>query len=107
MERAMPLGRIDLQKGKDANYRRRAGEIVYQAMVATTGVPKNDHFQIIGEHSAENFVFDPDYLGVHRTGDLIMVQIFFNEGRSVAQKQALYEAIADGLSVELKVRPED
>jgi 4-oxalocrotonate tautomerase len=107
MERAMPLVRIDLQKGKDANYRRRAGEIVYEAMVATSGVPKNDHFQVIGEHSVENFVFDPDYLGIHRTNDLIMVQIFFNEGRSVDQKKALYKAIADGLSAELKVRRED
>ena len=103
----MPLVRIDLQKGKDADYRRKAGQIVYEAMVATSGVPQNDHFQIIGEHSAENFVFDPDYLGIHRTNDLIMVQIFFNEGRSVAQKRALYKAIADGLSAELKVRRED
>ena len=103
----MPLVRIDLQKGKDANYRRKAGQIVYEAMVATSGVPKNDHFQVIGEHSAENFVFDPDYLGIHRTSDLIMVQIFFNEGRSVDQKKALYKAIADGLSAELKVRRED
>jgi 4-oxalocrotonate tautomerase len=103
----MPLVRIDLQKGKDADYRRKAGQIVYEAMVATTGVPKNDHFQIIGEHSAENFVFDPDYLGIHRSSDLIYVQIFFNEGRSVDQKKALYKAIADGLSAELKVRQED
>ncbi|HUO00240.1 MAG TPA: tautomerase family protein [Bradyrhizobium sp.] len=103
----MPLVRIDLQEGKDADYRRKAGQMVYEAMVATTGVPNNDHFQIIAEHRAENFVFDPDYLGIHRTSDLIMVQIFFNEGRSVAQKRALYKAIADGLSTELKVRRED
>jgi 4-oxalocrotonate tautomerase len=107
MESAMPLVRIDLQKGKDADYRRKAGQIVYEAMVATTGVPTNDHFQIIGEHSAENFVFDPDYLGIHRSSDLIYVQIFFNEGRSLEQKKALYKAIADGLSTELKVRTED
>jgi phenylpyruvate tautomerase PptA (4-oxalocrotonate tautomerase family) len=36
-----------------------------------------------------------------------MVQIFFNEGRSLAQKQALYKAIAEGLSAALQVRPED
>jgi 4-oxalocrotonate tautomerase len=35
------------------------------------------------------------------------VQIFFNEGRSVAQKQALYKAIAEGLSASLNVRLED
>jgi 4-oxalocrotonate tautomerase len=107
MERPMPLVRIDLQKGKDANYRRKAGQIVYEAMVATAGVPKNDHFQIIGEHAAENFVFDPDYLGIHRSSDLVIVQIFFNEGRSVDQKKALYKAIAEGFSAELKARPED
>jgi len=103
----MPLVCIDLQKGKDASYRQKAGRIVYDAMVASIGVPAHDHFQVIGEHGAENFIFDPDYLGIHRTSDLIMVQIFLNEGRSVGQKQALYKAIADGLSAELKVRPQD
>src|SRR5258708_18689973 len=105
-ERPMPLVRIDLQKGKDAAYRRKAGQIVYEAMVAATGVPNNDHFQIIGEHAVENFVFDPDYLGIHRSNDLIMVQIFFNEGRSVAQKQALYKAIAERLSTSLQLQLE-
>ena len=103
----MPLVRIDLQKGKDAAYRLKAGEIVYQAMVAHTGVPKDDRFQIIAEHATENFVFDPDYLGIHRSNDLIMVQIFFNEGRSVAQKQALYKAIADHLAEKPGLRRED
>jgi 4-oxalocrotonate tautomerase len=103
----MPLVRIDLQKGKDSSYRKKAGRIVYEAMVAHTGVPQNDRFQIIAEHSADNFIYDPDYLGIHRTSDLIMVQIFFNEGRSVAQKQALYKAIAEGLSEQLGVRLED
>ena len=103
----MPLVRIDLQKGKDSSYRQKAGQIVYEAMVTHTGVPQNDRFQIIAEHSADNFIYDPDYLGIHRTSDLIMVQIFFNEGRSVAQKQALYKAIAEGLSEQLGVRLED
>ncbi len=35
----MPLVRIDLQKGKDAAYRRKAGRVVYEAMVACAGVP--------------------------------------------------------------------
>jgi 4-oxalocrotonate tautomerase len=107
MEKTMPLVRIDLQKGKDASYRKQAGKVVYEAMMAATGVPKDDNFQIIAEHAADNFVFDPDYLGIHRTSDLIFVQIFFNEGRSVAQKQALYKAIAEGLSSSLHVRKED
>jgi 4-oxalocrotonate tautomerase len=103
----MPLVRIDLQKGKDAGYRQKAGRIVYEAMLATINVPKDDRFQVIAEHETDNFVFDPDYLGIHRTSDLIMVQMFLNEGRTVEQKKALYKAIADGLSTELNVRRED
>jgi 4-oxalocrotonate tautomerase len=103
----MPFVRIDLQKGKDAAYRRKVGQVVFEAMVACTGVPKSDNFQAISEHVADNFIFDPDYLGIHRSNDLIMVQIIFNEGRTVTQKQTLYEAIADSLATSLNVRHED
>ncbi len=106
-EPAMPLVRIDLQKGRDAAYRRRAGQIVYEALVSATGVPPNDLFQIIGEHATENFIYDPDYAGIHRTAELIFVQVVFNEGRTIEQKRALYKAIADGLSESLGLRKED
>ena len=36
----MPLVRIDLQKGKDAAYRQKAGQVVYEAMVVHTGVDR-------------------------------------------------------------------
>jgi phenylpyruvate tautomerase PptA (4-oxalocrotonate tautomerase family) len=103
----MPLVRIDLQKGKDASYRQKAGQVIYEAMLATINVPKDDRFQIIAEHASDNFIFDPDYLGIHRTNDLIIVPIFLNEGRTLAQKQAFYKAIADGLSEALGIRKED
>src|SRR5215469_16097592 len=102
----MPFVRIDLRKGKDAAYRQQIGRVVYDAMVGV-GVPANDRFQIVGEHEADNFLFDPDYLGIHRTDDLVMIQITWNEGRTVEQKKQLYKAIADGLAKSPGVRPED
>ncbi len=103
----MPLVRIDLQQGKDAAYRRKIGDVVYEALVTAAGVPRNDRFQIVTEHAAENFLFDRDYLGIHRTDDFIVISITFNEGRTTDQKKALYKAIADGLAHELHVRLED
>ena len=35
----MPFVRIDLQHGKDAAYRRKIGDIVYEALVSAAGVP--------------------------------------------------------------------
>jgi 4-oxalocrotonate tautomerase len=102
----MPLVRIDLRKGKDAAYRTAISQVVHDALLGV-GVPKDDRFQIISEHEPASFVFDPDYLGVHRTDDLAIVQITWNEGRTLEQKKALYKAIADGLADKLGLRRED
>lgn len=50
-------------------------------------------------------MFDPDYLGIHRSDDLLLIQITWNEGRSVKQKEVLYKAIADGPATSLAIRP--
>jgi 4-oxalocrotonate tautomerase len=103
----MPLVRVDLQRGKPADYRRLAGEVIYEAMRSTINVPEDDHFQILTEHDPGDLVFSPDYVGIHRTDDCIFVQIVLSEGRSLELKRALYKAIADGLHAKLGLRRED
>jgi 4-oxalocrotonate tautomerase len=103
----MPLVRIELRKGQDAGFRQQVGQIVYEAMVSSINVPAHDHFQIISEHEPENLVFDPDYLGIHRSAGFVLIQIFLNEGRTLEQKKTLFKTIATGLSAALKIRPED
>jgi phenylpyruvate tautomerase PptA (4-oxalocrotonate tautomerase family) len=102
----MPLVRIDLRKGKDAAYRRQVGRVVYEAMVGV-GVPQNDRFVVVSEHDADNFQFDPTYLGIRRTDDLVIIQVTWNDGRTVEQKKQFYKAIADGLAKSPGVRKED
>ena len=58
----MPLVRIDLIQGKSSDYRGAIGEVIYEAMLAILNVPKNDRFQVIIEHPADGFLFDPTYL---------------------------------------------
>ena len=102
----MPLVRIDLRKGKQAAYREAISTVVHEALVSV-GVPKDDRFQLIAEHDSENFVFDQTYLDIRRSEDLVIIQITWNEGRTVDQKKALYKAIADGLATRLSLRRED
>jgi phenylpyruvate tautomerase PptA (4-oxalocrotonate tautomerase family) len=102
----MPLVRIDLRKGKDPTYRAEIGRVVHEALVGV-GVPKDDRFQVISEHEPPNFVFDSSYLGIRHTDDLVVIQITWNEGRTLEQKKALYKAIAEGLVGKLDLRPED
>lgn len=103
----MPLVRIDLIQGKSSDYRAAIGEVVYQAMLGILNVPKNDRFQVIAEHPAEDFIFDPTYLGVQRSKDCIFIQITLSEGRTVELKQRFYKAVADGLHERLALRRED
>jgi phenylpyruvate tautomerase PptA (4-oxalocrotonate tautomerase family) len=102
----MPLVRIDLRKGRNAAYRQDIGRVVYEAMVAA-GVREKDRFQVIAEYDADNFLYDPSYLGIERTENLVIIQITWNEGRTVEQKKALYKAIADGLAKSPGIRPQD
>ena len=103
----MPLVRISLVEGKSAEYRRKVGDVVHQAMVEAINCPPQDRFQLITEHTKDNFLCAPEYLGISHTDDLIIVQITLNEGRTVELKKALYKAIAEGLNKSVGVKPQD
>jgi 4-oxalocrotonate tautomerase len=103
----MPLVRIDMREGRTAEYREKTGEIVYQAMLATLGMPKDDRFQVITEHPESGLLFDRNYLGIERSDDCLFVQITLNGGRSVETKQRFYKAVVDGLHEGLNLRRED
>jgi 4-oxalocrotonate tautomerase len=103
----MPFARIDLAEGKSDDYRQTIGDVVYNAMIATLGVPDGDRFQVINEHRPQNFIFDPDYLGIHRSNDCVFIQVTLLAGRTVEKKSAFYKAIADGLHERLGMRRED
>jgi phenylpyruvate tautomerase PptA (4-oxalocrotonate tautomerase family) len=76
-------------------------------MLPTLKAPEHDRFQVITEHSPADLIVDPDYLGISRTKDGIIVQLTLNEGRSIEQKKAFFKAVADGLHERLKLRRED
>jgi len=103
----MPLVRIDLPRGKSTEYRRTLGDVVYEAMIQTINVPANDRFQIITEHPPEELIVDRTYLGIERSADCVLIQVFLNEGRTTELKKAFYQAIADGLNRRLGLRKQD
>jgi len=103
----MPLARIDLVAGKPDSYRAAVAEVVYEAMLSTLKAPQDDRFQVVTEHPAANFFVDPNYLGIARTADAIIVQLTLSEGRTVDQKKAFFRAVADGLHERVGLRRED
>ncbi len=103
----MPLVRISLREGKSAAYRLAIADAVHRAMVEAVNVPPQDRFQVITEHAPDSLVYDPTYLGVDRTDDVVFIQITLNAGRTTDLKKALYARIAHRLAESPGVRPQD
>jgi 4-oxalocrotonate tautomerase len=103
----MPLARVSLRRGKPASYRKAILEGLYQAMRETFNVPEGDRFMILTEHDQDDFVYDPDYLGIQRSDDLVYVQLTVSNTRPTAQKQELYRRIVAKLTASPGLRPED
>jgi phenylpyruvate tautomerase PptA (4-oxalocrotonate tautomerase family) len=103
----MPLIRISLQEGKPRTTIQKISDAVHRAMVETISVPPLDRFQVITEHSKDHLVYDPEYLNVKRTDEIVFIQITLNQGRSLELKKALYARIAELLHQETGLRKED
>jgi 4-oxalocrotonate tautomerase len=103
----MPLARIAIPAGKSADYHKAVDDVVYEAMLPTLKAPEGDRFQITTEHSPGDLVLDPNYLGISRTKEAVIIQLTMNEGRTVEQKKGYFKAVADGLHERLKIRRED
>jgi 4-oxalocrotonate tautomerase len=103
----MPLTRVSLRRGKPAAYRKAILDGLYHAMRETFDVPEGDQFMTISEHDEDGFVYDPDYLGIKRSDDLVMIQLTVSNTRPLAQKQRLYRRIVERLTANPGLRPED
>ena len=103
----MPFVRIDLKRGKSAEYRKTLGEIAYKAMIDLINVPQDDKFQVITEHDRDDLNFAESYLGSRYSEDSVFIQITLNSGRSVELKKAFYKRIVDDFQNQLNGRPDD
>jgi phenylpyruvate tautomerase PptA (4-oxalocrotonate tautomerase family) len=103
----MPLVRISLREGKSPAYREAIADGIYAALRETFNVPDEDRFMTIGEHDEESFIFSPTYMDIARSNDLVILQITVSNTRSLEQKKALFAGIAEKLSQNPGLRPED
>jgi|SRR5579883_1239128 phenylpyruvate tautomerase PptA (4-oxalocrotonate tautomerase family) len=103
----MPLVRIDLQAGKSPEYRKALGDGVHRAMVEALAIPPDDRFQVITEHPAGGLVYDPQYLGIRRSANVVFVQITMSAGRKPQQKRKLFQRMAEILAESPGLQPQD
>jgi phenylpyruvate tautomerase PptA (4-oxalocrotonate tautomerase family) len=103
----MPLVRIDVLPGRTPEQLRAIADGVHRALIESIGIPEADRFQVISQNTRDSLLFDPGYLGIRRTEEVVFVQITMSSGRTLEQKKALFAAIARNLATDPGVRPED
>jgi phenylpyruvate tautomerase PptA (4-oxalocrotonate tautomerase family) len=103
----MPLVRISLLKGKSNDHIRAIADSVHQALTETYEVPMDDRFQLIHQHEPEEFIYDANYLDIQRSKDVVFINILASNWRNTATKQWLYKRLAELLSANAGLRPED
>jgi len=92
----MPLVRIDVQEGRDARQLRALADAVQKVMLEVFAAPPGDRYQIITEHPAGQIIAEDSGLGIERTNNLVIIQIF-HQGRNRDQKIAAYAQLAQEL----------
>ncbi len=103
----MPLVRISLRAGKSDEYRRSIADGIHRAMVEKLAVPEQDRFQVITEHGSDALIYDPAYLGIQRSDDIVLVQITLSAGRKPTQKRDFMSRAAALLAQNPGLRPQD
>jgi 4-oxalocrotonate tautomerase len=106
-EEKVPLVRIELVEGRTNQQLRKIADAVHSALVETIGIPDQDRFQVITEHETSHLMFDPEYLNIQRSKEIVMIQITMSSGRSLDVRKALFRQIAERLNVEAGIRRED
>jgi 4-oxalocrotonate tautomerase len=103
----MPLVRISLRQGTSAEYRKALADGVHRAMIEAIAIPPDDRFQVITEYLPEALIYDPQYLGIHRSDRVVFVQITMSFGRKPQQKRKLFKRMAEILAQAPGLPPQD
>ena len=102
----MPLVRIDVQEGRTPEQLRRLADVVQDVMLEVFEAPERDRYQIITVHPVGHIIAEDTNLGLERTDELVVLQIF-QQGRTDDHKRAAYARLAERLEIEVGLRPSD
>jgi phenylpyruvate tautomerase PptA (4-oxalocrotonate tautomerase family) len=102
----VPLVRIDVLEGRSDEELQRLLDTVQEVMESDFDAPPRDRYQVLTEHPPGRLVLQDSGLGIDRSDKVVLVQVF-QQGRSEAQKKALYASLARRLHEEVGLRPED
>ncbi len=98
----MPLVRVEIIKGKSAEYKKTMLDCIHEGLMESIGIADWDRFQRIIEIERADFETAPE-----KTEQFTYAEITMFQGRSKEQKKALIETVTQKLNEKLGIAPTD
>ncbi|KQT86698.1 tautomerase [Methylobacterium sp. Leaf469] len=102
----MPLIRFDLIEGRTEAELKTLLDAAHEAMLEAFRVPAGDRYQIVTEHKPSRMIVEDTGLGIPRTEDVVVVQVF-TRPRSQEMKQDFYRLLTEKLEAACGIAPAD
>ena len=102
----MPLIRFDLLEGRTEAELKTLLYAAHEAMLEAFRVPPGDRYQIVTEHKPSRMIIEDTGLGIPRTKDVVVVQVF-TRPRSQEMKQDFYRLLTEKLEAACGIAPAD
>ncbi|KQP59387.1 tautomerase family protein [Methylobacterium sp. Leaf112] len=102
----MPLIRFDLIEGRTEAELKTLLDAAHEAMLEAFRVPAGDRYQIVTEHKTSRMIVEDTGLGIPRTKDVVVVQVF-TRPRSQEMKQDFYRLLTEKLEAACGIAPAD
>ena len=98
----MPLVRVEIIKGKSAEYKKNMLDCIHEGLMESIGIADWDRFQRIIEIDRADFETAPE-----KTDQFMIIEITMFQGRSKEQKKALIDTVTQKLGERLGIAPTD
>lgn len=102
----MPLVFFDVIKGKTEAELTKILDVSHQVFVETLDIPEGDRYQILRQHEPNEMIIKDTGLGFERTKNVIVVTIVSRQ-RDQEMKVQLYKQLAERLTKECQIQPND
>ena len=104
----MPLAKIHIVQGRyDEARLAKVSRAIQDALMNTLRVPPEYFFQLIFELPQKRFLHTPGFVGMHYSGDLIVLDLTFIAGRPKGTRLALLKDINTRVAAAAGISPDD
>lgn len=104
----MPVFHAHIPKGRFSREQKIAiGNALNQSLVQGLGIPPGDRFIVISEHGDDELFIDPNFMGMQRSDNAMIINVLIGAHRPLGDKRAVMAAIARLLNEAVGIAPDD